>query len=99
MPDVAVPLATYTGWNFRQPSIGAPERIVPLPAATSRFRGRKPSVRHNGTRGVQSLSGILRAMPIELISQSAAALVKDRFLLEEDTIPVNRRAADHWDSS
>src|SRR5215510_11832379 len=24
LPNVAVPLATYTGWNFRNPSIGQP---------------------------------------------------------------------------
>src|SRR5205823_12322343 len=30
LPDVAVPLATYTGWNFRLPSIGSPGELVPL---------------------------------------------------------------------
>jgi hypothetical protein len=31
------------------------------------------------------------------IARSAAELVKERLLLEEDTIPVTRRAAEHWD--
>ena len=26
LPEIAVPLATYTGWNLRDPSIGAPEQ-------------------------------------------------------------------------
>ena len=26
LPEISVPLATYTGWNLRDPSIGAPER-------------------------------------------------------------------------
>src|SRR2546421_11987314 len=30
LPDVAVPLATYTGWNFRKPEIGAPTELVSL---------------------------------------------------------------------
>src|SRR5205809_347163 len=30
LPDVAVPLATYTGWNFRQPSTGSPGELVSL---------------------------------------------------------------------
>ena len=30
LPDVAVPLATYTGWNFRHPAIGQPGEILPL---------------------------------------------------------------------
>ena len=27
MPELAVPLATYTGWNLRDAKIGAPEEI------------------------------------------------------------------------
>ncbi len=30
LPDQAVPLATYTGWNFRSPAIGQPEQLQPL---------------------------------------------------------------------
>jgi hypothetical protein len=29
-PDVAVPMATLTGWNFRRADIGAPGELVPL---------------------------------------------------------------------
>ena len=28
LPEIAVPLATHTGWNYRQPSIGAPDRLA-----------------------------------------------------------------------
>ena len=57
-----------------------------------------PSVRHNATPGVSIAERYpSRDAYLSQIAQSAAALVKDRFLLEEDTIPVNRRAADHWD--
>src|SRR5262249_25681456 len=28
LPNVAVPLATYTGWNFRSPSIGQPDELT-----------------------------------------------------------------------
>jgi hypothetical protein len=28
LPEITVPLATYTGWNLRDPSIGAPEQRV-----------------------------------------------------------------------
>ena len=30
LPEVAVPLATYTGWNFRNAAIGAPDQLFPL---------------------------------------------------------------------
>jgi hypothetical protein len=28
LPDITVPLATYTGWNLRHPQIGAPEQLM-----------------------------------------------------------------------
>ena len=28
LPDVQVPLATYAGWNYRAPSIGAPDQLA-----------------------------------------------------------------------
>jgi Alpha/beta hydrolase domain len=33
LPNVAVPLATYTGWNFRSPSIG--QSRSPAPSSRS----------------------------------------------------------------
>ncbi len=98
LPDVAVPLATYTGWNFRQPSIGAPDRIVPLLGSyvpLSRTRAEREA--QGDPRRSIAERYPSRDAYMALIAQSAAALVKDGYLLEEDTIPVTRRAADHWD--
>ncbi len=33
LPEITVPLATYTGWNLRDPSIGAPEQRVAFEAS------------------------------------------------------------------
>src|SRR5262249_32420051 len=30
LPEVTVPLATYTGWNLRDPAIGAPDQRLPF---------------------------------------------------------------------
>jgi len=30
LPEIVAPLATYTGWNLRDPSIGAPDQRVPF---------------------------------------------------------------------
>ena len=30
LPELAVPLATYTGWNFRSPAIGGADQLVNL---------------------------------------------------------------------
>jgi hypothetical protein len=98
LPEVTVPLATYTGWNFRQPSIGAPDRIipllgsyVPLPRTAAEREAQRDPRRAITERYVS------REAYLSLVNQAAAALVTDGLLLGEDTIPVTRRAADHWD--
>jgi hypothetical protein len=98
LPEVAVPLATYTGWNFRQSSIGAPDRIIPLLGSyvplprTAAERDAQGDPRRAITERYVS-----REAYLSLVTQAAAALVKDGLLLDEDTVPVTRRAADHWD--
>ena len=98
LPEVAVPLATYSGWNFRQPSIGGPDRIIPLLGSyvplprTASERDAQRDPRRSITERYAS-----REAYLSLVTQAAAALVKDGLLLEEDITPVVRRAADHWD--
>ena len=41
LPEIAVPLATYTGWNFRKPAIGAPNQLFPLLGLYVPFAGTK----------------------------------------------------------
>ena len=37
MPDISVPLGTYTGWNFRNPSTGSPAELVSLLGSSTYF--------------------------------------------------------------
>jgi hypothetical protein len=37
LPDLTVPLATYTGWNLRHPQMGAPDRLMSLMGSTLPF--------------------------------------------------------------
>jgi hypothetical protein len=37
LPDLTVPLATYTGWNLRHPQTGAPEQLMSLMGSTIPF--------------------------------------------------------------
>src|SRR5207253_1273098 len=41
LPDITVPLATYTGWNFRNASIGGTEQAFPLIGAYVPFAATK----------------------------------------------------------
>ena len=51
LPDLTVPLATYTGWNPRHPSQGAPEQSLRMHGATIPFAP---------TQSVREQSGDLR---------------------------------------
>jgi hypothetical protein len=99
VPDLAVPLATVTGWNFRSERVGNPSTIfallgsyVPLPATGAVRQARndpRSSVEERYTGKDDYLSKI---------RTSAAALIKDRYLLQDDLDGVLARAGAHWDS-
>src|SRR3954463_8031857 len=97
LPELQVPLATYTGWNLRDPSIGAPEQRVsflgswiPLPKTAEE---RKKS-------GDPRLSITERyASPQEYMSkfeQAAKKLIDQRFLLQEDLPAIMERGKLEW---
>ena len=98
LPEQAVPLATYTGWNFRSTALGGTHQTIPLlgsyvpfartKAEREQRRDPRPSIeeRYPG-----------RDRYLSLARDVANGLVRDRFLLQEDVDPVMRRAGAHWD--
>ena len=98
VPEVAVPLATTTGWNFRAERVGNPSTIyallgsyIPFPrtrAERELKRDPRPSIadRYKG-----------RDDYLQRIRAAAAELVTQRFLLEEDVDNTVQRATRHWD--
>jgi hypothetical protein len=98
LPEVAVPLATYTGWNFRAPSVGAPDRLYPLLGSYIPFT-RTPAEREARQDPRLSVSEryASRESYLMRIREAAAALVKERYLLQQDVEPAVARAAAHWD--
>lgn len=98
LPEIAVPLATHTGWNYRRPSIGAPDRLaseigsyLPLP------RTRAEREKTGDSRKSIAERYASREDYIGRISLAALELVRDRFLLEEDVPAVIQRAVAHYD--
>ena len=98
LPEVAAPLATQTGWNWRHPATGAPDALVPyrgsyLPFAWTRTeREAKGDPRlsvEERYRGREDYLG--------RVALAAMALVRERFLLPQDVPFVIERAAAHWD--
>jgi hypothetical protein len=98
MPEIAVPLATYTGWNYRSEKIGAPSELsdmrgtyIPLPR-TRAGRERAGDPRLSIEERYPS-----RAHYLGQLAEAALRLVKDGYLLPEDVPSVLNRAATHWD--
>ena len=98
LPDISVPLATYTGWNFRKTSIGAPTQLFPLLgsyvpfAATKTDREQAQDPRLSIAERYPS-----RDQYLGLVKDAGSSLVKGRYLLADDLQAVIDRAGQHWD--
>jgi hypothetical protein len=98
LPDVAVPLATYTGWNFRKPAIGAPGELVSLLGSSIVFPATR-AAREAEKDPRRSIEERYRSQEDYLakVEQAADALVKNGYLLVDDEPRILQRASDQWD--
>lgn len=98
MPELAVPLATYTGWNLFNDRSGPTDVLssmqgsyIPLPRTTAdRKRTNDPRL---------SIEERYRDKDhyVGLVSRAAQALIDQGFLLADDLAVVVRNAGRHWD--
>ena len=98
VPDLAVPLATTTGWNFRAASVGQPREIYPLlgsyiPFAVSRDQR---AASHDPRPSVDERYRD-RTDYLDRLKAAAVELIRSRYLLEEDLANVMDRGAAHWE--
>ena len=98
LPNVAVPLATYTGWNFRNPSIGQPGELLPLTGSYIPFAVTKAAREEarDPRLSIEERYGN-RAQYQRLVTDAAAKLVQASYLLNEDADRVVDRALANWD--
>jgi len=97
VPELTVPLATHTGWNLRDPSIGAPTDLIQLNGSYNPFP-RTIAERertHDMRRAVEERYPSIQYY-LGLIAQAAHRLVDQRFLLPEDVFQVLTSAEAHW---
>lgn len=98
LPDIAVPLATQAGWNYRDHRLGAPQHLAGeigsyIPFARTRAEREKthdprPSIEERYSSKEQYVGKIVAA---------AVDLVAQGYLLAQDLPDVLMRAAAHWD--
>jgi hypothetical protein len=97
MPEVAVPLATYTGWNLFNAESGPSTVLssmqgsyIPLPRTRidrERAKDPRPSIEER----YQS-----REQYLDRVSAAAKELVQEGYLLQEDIPAIVDRASRHW---
>ena len=99
LPELAVPLATYTGWNLRDPKIGAPDRIQSMVGSMIPFAKNKseresthdprPSIEERYKNRDEYLSKV---------ESAAKPLVTQRLMLDQDVSKVKEKASARWDA-
>jgi hypothetical protein len=98
MPDIQVPLATYTGWNLRAADIGAPDELFSMQGSFIPFsRTRAERELHHDPRLsiAERYSG--REQFLEKIGAAARNLAAGGYLLEGDVSRVVEHSAMEWD--
>jgi Alpha/beta hydrolase domain len=98
MPELAVPLATYAGWNMRSKEIGAPDEMysmvgswIPF-ARTKAERERKHDPRPSIEERYKS-----RAEYLEQVGAAARKLVESGYLLDRDVPKLVEHSGEEWD--
>jgi hypothetical protein len=98
MPEIEVPLATYTGWNFRAKENGAPNEIIPLTGSFIPFAPTKAERLKNGDPRLSIAERYpSRAAYLGKVKAAAQRLVKERYLLAQDVDPIVSHAGTVWD--
>jgi Alpha/beta hydrolase domain len=97
LPELQVPLATYTGWNLRDPSIGAGDlrlsfygSFIPF-AKTAKEREKSGDPRLSVAERYAS-----REEYMGKFAEAAIKLIHERFLLREDLPAVLERGEREW---
>ncbi len=98
VPEVAVPLATHTGWTLRHPDIGGAEQLLVFAGATLPFaRTRAEREASSDPRPSIAERYASREAYLERVRRAALELAAARYLLEEDVELSVARAARLWD--
>ena len=98
LPAIALPLATYTGWNLRDPSISAPDQRVSFEGSYLPF----PKTAEERQRSGDPRKSIAeryagRQEYLSRYQQAIGELVRERYILEEDRSALLERGAQEWD--
>ena len=103
LPDVAVPVATHTGWNLRHSDMGAPDQLlgqfVGLLGSTISFRATKAQREASGDpRSSIEERYSSKEDYLGRVRRAAQGLVDEGYLLAEDLQFVIGQASQQYDA-
>ena len=99
LPELAVPLATHTGWNLRHADIGGVDQLLVFAGATLPFaKTRRERAASGDPRPAIAERYGSRDDYLKRVRAAARALVEDGYLLEEDAETSLTFAARMWDA-
>ncbi|HSE92696.1 MAG TPA: alpha/beta hydrolase domain-containing protein [Methylomirabilota bacterium] len=96
--ELAAPLATFTGWNPRHPTQGAPGDLMSMMGSTLPFAPTRAERARNGDpRASVEERYASRDAYLAAVRAAARQLVAARWMLDEDVEPAVERAGRMWD--
>src|SRR6202040_618953 len=100
LPQISVPLATYASWNLRDPSIGAADQRVAFEASYLPF----PKTAEDRQKLGDPRKSIAEryaghAYSLARYARPVDALVKQRWILEEDRPQFVHRGEQEWNDA
>ena len=102
LPDLAVPVATYTGWNLRDESIGNPNLFIGITGGLAGWTLPLPATEAERESAGDPRASIeeryaSREDYLEQVTRAATDLVTEGYLLEEDVAEVVDLAGRKYD--
>jgi hypothetical protein len=97
LPEIAVPLATYTPWNLRDPEIGAPRERVSFEGSYIPFAKTAAERQKSGDPRLSIAERYHgREDYLERYKNVVDELIRQRWLLPEDRAAMLERGAQEW---
>jgi hypothetical protein len=99
LPEISVPLATYTGWNLRDPSIGGASQRVAFEGSYLPFPRNAAERKQSG----DPRKSIAERYPdreayLRQFAQATDELIQQRWILPEDRASLLQGGEEEWDS-
>lgn len=98
LPEIQVPLATYTGWNLRAPELGAADELYSMVGSFIPFaRTKAERLKQGDPRASIEERYPNRQEYLEKVKASAHRLEREGYLLDSDIPSIVTRAGSTWD--